>query len=663
MFQLPVFGPNLFVLEREITAAGSKDAYVFPSTFDGTTMSENSHKTTAGHADHCNWRGDSPEPELDDIVHDEEIHGPRLPNEVCSWHGDPPEPELDDLAHDSRNKQSPRLSPKSRAASDTGPQLVHTELKLLANPSKPESSKEHKKNSKSPKVKDSAHKNQKNDVHSGKKARKTPQAGWFGSEIIYDIPGSLTLNLSDNQLLSSEERGEQILEDLKENLQEQLSQGFHQAFNAFENIIKSSNPQPASDRPGNMEPSKGQKPPTKEEDIPPEPTRHPPIPTIDEPRPAKGKKSKEDKERAKREKEEAKRAEKERKANEKEEKKRIKREKEEAKKGRSRKSKEKKKEKGTDSLAGPSAGAVGSHAHPGCQICQNPEDENTLNFMRELLESAQDLPSFNDLVNAAKKFLGAKETAESLPLQEANEVASWNEEELIEHIAAHIDKHMHKYFDLDSPRGEFPAAGKAPPRKAAVPAKEAESRDNDCPVSHGLDGNRDWATTIMQSHMHRSLEPISTSDVALARCPSHTCSPSGIPMSRSVSPWCEHLGFKIDDPAPSYPKRNSSWLRRGFNSSPTRLRSVVTTPCPHASSCSHRPYLKPALYACVPVSLVPALCLETSCCGHSSCHYPSPIMTPSSVPHTPAYPLFNFQPHSIAETIPGTPRRSLSANE
>ncbi|OTA59083.1 hypothetical protein K449DRAFT_436039 [Hypoxylon sp. EC38] len=642
MFQLPVFGPNLFVLNREITAAGSRDAYLFPSTFDGTAMSETQHKATAGHADHCSWRGDSPEPELDDLVHDEETHGLRLPNEVCSWHGDPPEPELDDLTHDSRNKQSPKLSPKSRAASDTGPQLVDIEPKLLANTSKLESSKEHKKNSKPPKVEDSAHKNQKNDVHSGKKARKTPQA--------------------DNQPPSSEEREEQLLEDIKENLQEQLSQEVHQAFNAFQNIIKSSNPQPASDQPGNTESSKGRKSPPKEKDVPPEPTRHPPNPTIDEPQPAKGKKSKEDKERAKREKEEVKKAQKERKANEKEEKKRIKREKEEAKKERSRKSKEKKKgkEKEADSLAGPSASAVESHSHPGCHICQNPEDESTLDFIRELLESAQDLPSFNDLVNAAKKFLGVKETAESQPPQRANETPCWNEEELVEHIAAHIDKHMHKYFDLDSPRGEFPAAGKAPPRKAA---KEAESRDNDCPVSHGLDGNRDWATTIMQGHMHRSLEPISTSDVALARCPSHTCSPSGIPTSRSVSPWCEHLGFKIDDPVPSFPKRSPSWLRRGFNSSPTRLRSVVTSPCAHASSCSHRPYLKPALYACVPVSLVPALCLETSCCGHSSCHHPSPIMTPTSVPHTPTYPLFNFQPHSIAETIPGTPRRSLSANE
>ncbi|KAI0152525.1 hypothetical protein F4776DRAFT_37034 [Hypoxylon sp. NC0597] len=616
------------------------------------------HKAKAGHTDHCSWRGDSPEPELDDLLHDEDTHGRRLPNEVCSWHGDPPEPESDDLARDSRDKQSPKLSPKSRAASDTGPKLAHIDLELLDNPSQPESSKEHKKISKKPpKAKDSAHKHHKKDVHSAltEKAQKIPQA--------------------DNQPPSGEEREEQILEDIKETLQEKISQGVHQAFNAFQNIMKTSDPQAASDQPGDIESSKDQKPPTEEKDAPPEPTGLPPIPTIDGPQLTKGKKSK-DKERAKREREEAKRAEKERKANEKEEKKRLKKEKEEAKKERCLRRKEKRKGKEKETgypLTEPSTGAAKSHAHPGCHICQHPEDESTLDFMREMLESAQDLPSFNDLVNAAKKFLGMKETAKPQPPQKANESPCWNEEELIEHIAAHIDKHMHKYFDLDSPRGEFPVAGKAPLRKAslksthdegqAVPAKQVESRDDDCPVSHGLDGNRDWATTIMQNHTHRSLEPMSTSDVALTRCPSQTCSPCGVPTSRSVSPWCEHLGFKIDDPAPSFPKRNSSWLRKGFNSSPTRLRSVVTTPCPHASSCSHMPYLKPALYACVPVSIVPALCLETSCCGYSSFHHTSPIMTPASVPHTPPYPLFNFQPHSIAETIPSTPRRSLSANE
>ncbi|KAI1416763.1 hypothetical protein F5Y13DRAFT_204140 [Hypoxylon sp. FL1857] len=524
-------------------------------------MTEAQREADAGAAEDCSWRGDSPEPELDDLAYDHETHG--LPGEVCSWHGDSPEPELDDLAHDIEDKQSPKLSPKSRATSDTGPHRVQITPRPLGSPPKPEipNLKNRKKTSKkSPREKDSGYRDQNQDVSSGEKPRKNPQ--------------------DDNQPPPGEEKGEQRPGNTEESLQEKVSQGIHQAFSVIQNAMKSSNPQPDFDQLRNLGSGEDRKQSTKENDIPPEPVGLPHIPTIVEPRVARKTKAKEDKEKAKREKEEAKKAEKEKKAKEKEDKKRLKKEKEEAKKEQRRKSKEKKgKGKETASPppelpAGANIGAASeSHAHPGCRICQNPEDEGTRNFMKELLESAQDLPSFNDLANAARKFIGMKDTAEGQSTEQSQQSHVWDEDELIEHIAAHIDKHIHQHFDLDSLRGEFPAAGKALPHKAdskstqekgsAIPRKQAESRDNNGPTSHGLDGNGDWPVTNLRGHILRSLEPTSTPEVALTQPPSRAYSPCRAPTSRSVSPWCEQLGFKIDNPVPSFPKRHSLWSRRG----------------------------------------------------------------------------------------------------
>ncbi|OTB08271.1 hypothetical protein M426DRAFT_317386 [Hypoxylon sp. CI-4A] len=94
------------------------------------------------------------------------------------------------------------------------------------------------------------------------------------------------------------------------------------------------------------------------------------------------------------------------------------------------------------------------------------------------------------------------------------------------------------------------------------------------------------------------------------------------------------------------------------------MGAAATTTCLNTPTCSHKFHAGPAIYACIPISVVPALCLETSCCGHRSCHFASPV----TVPHTPL-PAFNFEPLGVAETIIGstprcsTPRRSISANE
>ncbi|XDG09397.1 hypothetical protein ABKA04_009012 [Annulohypoxylon sp. FPYF3050] len=116
MFQVPVSGPNLFLRDQEITAAGRKHSNVFPYNFDGSgTSMANSKK--AKPAENRSWRGDSPGPQFEDITHRVEVKL-RIPDDVCSWNGDPAEPEYDDLAHHSDDERHRKLSPKSVAKPD-----------------------------------------------------------------------------------------------------------------------------------------------------------------------------------------------------------------------------------------------------------------------------------------------------------------------------------------------------------------------------------------------------------------------------------------------------------------------------------------------------------------------------------------------------------------
>ncbi|KAI1657918.1 hypothetical protein F4813DRAFT_389184 [Daldinia decipiens] len=586
-------------------------------------MTEGKQKCKANEADaaeDCSWRGDSPEPELDDLAHKEEPHRPRPPDEVCSWQGDPPEPELDDLAH------SPKLSPRSQVHTRVEQLLEEIDPMPLDAFPKPEN---HKKASK-------AH-------------------------------------------FEDEQPGEQEQDVTEETLHERITHGVQHVLTVFHSIVNPSSSQAHEEASEN-----NAEPAGEENNAPPGPSRIPPILTTVEPQNSEGKNPKEEKQKAKRDKAEAKKVEKERKAREKEEKKRLKVEKRKERnehKERRHKEKGKKKSKGKEKeTASPpdlppgadGPAAIESHHHPGCQICEHPEEQGTHDFMKDLLESWEGLPSLNDLTEAAKKLLGLKATDDTPDAQQSCQNLSLNEQELIEHIAAHIDRHIHQYIDRN-PSGEGDAsAGKSSSNKPSCqnpgqgPDTPGQQQQAGCedgrPTSHGLDGNRDWPMTIMQGHIFRSIEPMSVPDIATSQSPPRDCSPFRTPTSRCVSPWCEKLGLKLDDP-PLFQKPTVPWSRRGFNSSPSRMRTAATPSCLNAPLCSHPVYHEHGLYACVPVSLVPALSLESPCCGHSNCHYASPMMTPMPVSHTPR-PLFNFEPFGTAETIPpSTPRRSLSANE
>ncbi|KAI0109902.1 hypothetical protein F4814DRAFT_461101 [Daldinia grandis] len=589
-------------------------------------MTEGNQKSKADEpnaAEGCSWRGDSPEPELDDLAHEEEPHQPRTSDEVCCRQDDPPEPELDDLAH------SPKLSPRSQLNTHVEQLLEEIEPAPLDALLEPETHK------------------------------KAPKAHF-----------------------EDEHPEEQEQDAAGGTLQEKITHGVQHALTIFHNIVKPSSPKAHEEAPENSAGPSG-----KENNDPSTSSLIQPTFTMVKPEHSKGKKAKEDKEKAKREKAEAKKVEKERKAEEREEKKRLKVEGAKERKEQRRKEKEKKKNKGKEKETDPlpdlppgadSLAATEAHPHPGCQICEHPEEQETHDFMKGLLESWEGLPSLSDLTEAAKKLLGWKATDDTPDAQQSCQSFSLNDQELIEHIAAHIDRHIHHHYIDPTPSGAANAsAGKSSSSKFPyqnpclapdTPGQQQQrqqqaGREDGRPTSHGLDGNRDWPMTITQGHILRSIEPASAPDVAAtAHSPPRDYSPLRTPTSRCVSPWCEKLGLKLDDP-PLFQKPSVPWSRRGFNSSPSRMRTATTPSCLNAPLCSHPIYHEHGLYACVPVSLVPALSLEAPCCGHSSCHYAPPIMTPMPVSHTPR-PLFNFEPFGTAETIPpSTPRRSLSANE
>lgn len=288
---------------------------------------------------------------------------------------------------------------------------------------------------------------------------------------------------------------------------------------------------------------------------------------------------KNDKERAKKEKEEAKKAQKEKKAKEKEEKKRAKKEKEEAKKQKEkerkeqrRKEKEEKKNKGKQTAPPPHPEAADPHPHPGCKICQEPEEEGVLEFLRHSLENWRGLPSFHDLTEAAKSLLGMNVETKSHAhaVEEQPQDVSPEDQELLDHIAEHIDAHVRQFLDPKSPNYKTPPdsvpshpapPNRPPPDGPDAAGKQQKSGGNGSPVSHGLDGNRDWPMTITRGQIRRGPGSVSPPEFAITQPPSRGYSPLRAATSRCVSPWCEQLGFTTDDPRP-VPQRAMSWSRR-----------------------------------------------------------------------------------------------------
>lgn len=69
----------------------------------------------------CEWRGDAPEPELDDLAHPhEQPHQSSRPANACDWRGDEPDPLEDDLGPicqpEDQSRQPNRLDEQGKEA-------------------------------------------------------------------------------------------------------------------------------------------------------------------------------------------------------------------------------------------------------------------------------------------------------------------------------------------------------------------------------------------------------------------------------------------------------------------------------------------------------------------------------------------------------------------
>ncbi|KAK9770214.1 hypothetical protein AB5N19_11005 [Seiridium cardinale] len=64
--------------------------------------------------EHCDWSGDLPEPELDDLAYQHNPKPAETPADHCDWSGDSTEPELDDLAYQHAPRPKPKPKPKHK---------------------------------------------------------------------------------------------------------------------------------------------------------------------------------------------------------------------------------------------------------------------------------------------------------------------------------------------------------------------------------------------------------------------------------------------------------------------------------------------------------------------------------------------------------------------
>ncbi|KAI1762056.1 hypothetical protein GGR53DRAFT_468662 [Hypoxylon sp. FL1150] len=572
---------NLFVLQQQFAKEGSRDAWFMSACLDGNAMSEAQREAKAEAAKNCSWRGDSPEPELDDLAHSTSNHRfHHRPAEALVWQADPPEPEPDDLAHRPDKAciwqaGSPEAELQhSRKLSQLDPQPIEIEQSNTA--------KKRKKSKKPDEQEDLPIKPPKG--LSKVRPHAEPPEDHHSRDQTYDTrsEAKLSAHPHDNEPTYDEKQGQEPYK-APETLRGRVTQGVQQAFSTLQGIIKYE-PQNEAEKPtGKANPQESNEPP---------PSELQPVPEVAEPTSFEIKNPNDDKERAKREKEKVKKAQKEKKAEEKEEKKRAKKEKEEAKKQKERERKEQrrrekeaKKNKGKGTAPPPSAShpeAADPHPHPGCKICQDPQEQGVLEFLGYSLENWRGLPSVHDLTEAARSFLGMHVETESQATREQPQGVSPEDQELLDHIAEHINAHVRQFRDPKAtaaannktPPYSFPPhsspPSKPPSGRPNAPGKQHESDGNGGTVSdgnggnvsHGLDGNRDWPMTIKRGQTLRRPGSVSPPEFSITQPPSRGYSPHrATATSRCISPWCEQLGFTMENPRP-FPQRAISWSRR-----------------------------------------------------------------------------------------------------
>lgn len=90
-----------------------------PEAITTTAMPTAPRDSSAPPAQPCDWRGDLPEPELDDLAYQHTPKPRRQPHDSCDWQGDPTEEHTDDLAYQHKPEPKPEPKPALQSSPQT----------------------------------------------------------------------------------------------------------------------------------------------------------------------------------------------------------------------------------------------------------------------------------------------------------------------------------------------------------------------------------------------------------------------------------------------------------------------------------------------------------------------------------------------------------------
>ncbi|KAH9891464.1 hypothetical protein F4778DRAFT_336036 [Xylariomycetidae sp. FL2044] len=481
------------------------------------TAREEAKRSTSAPA--CDWRGDSPEPELDDLAHPSDDAGkPVQPDEVCDWSGDEPEAEHDAL--DDIHLPSSKPTP-SAAKEDASPQAPPAEgvLPLPTEPLVP------------------------TELSNKKETPETKSSGlrsW--------VPRIPIIKLPSNDKVPGDGKLPSLVPKLPER-------------SPSENSAPPEAPAGGQPREQDQEPTEAPYIPS----VPPKIIPRPPIEAHFHEGDKKTGRSKEEKKLAKEGKKKAEKEKKAKKESERRERHRKKKEDEKERKEKKRLEKEaKKKDKGK---AAEPATSAEFKPHPACVICNNPEDKNVVEkFIPEYLKEAvsaggrSSLPTLSSLFDAVRGLLGGKEAEVTQGEHVGPTENPKHHHSLAEHIACHIRDHLNEFLE-EAEKGQNTSKG---------------------PRHQGLDGNRDSPTPPMFGPVgHTGTSPLAS--VVPRHIIPGSCSPSYCPpYLRHHGPWFDEAGrnspCRRSPPSRVY---NASYFRSNTVLFNAKSRSLTEPPSMH----------------------------------------------------------------------------------
>ncbi|KAI8628162.1 hypothetical protein F5Y19DRAFT_476567 [Xylariaceae sp. FL1651] len=435
--------------------------------------------------DTCDWRGDAPEPEHDDLADACNTNQqPPHPDDVCDWQGDSPENQDDEFGSICPPNNQSRLPGQGVEAAEVDALPRVTSIPKIVLPPADDSSgfpAEDEKKVKRKKLhnREAARTSTVPPTKPGA-ASESPPAGKTHSPWVDSLDQMLPVSMQENVNKRIKQTLDAVTSLLAPSPQDQSSAPESTAADKKTERTASLAPEPATFAPSDfytpmsVQVLPGQ--PISGQPVPGQPSAHN--------KPVADKKEEKDRKRAdKKAKQEAKqRARHEKKEKRKEHKERHRKEKERKKKGKHGEELPVQLRQGLRDNLG-----TGVPPHPKCDICirsadsalssskLNPrcticakaaEKEATKNYLKSSTINFDDLPSLGDLIDIVKKLLPGKVGAS------ASRPAGSGQAEADEELVQHIAQHVHDYA----------ASGGGTDLREHVCNEQAH---------HGLDGNRD----------------------------------------------------------------------------------------------------------------------------------------------------------------------------